>query len=102
MADLTLGFCTPALTKRERGSPWLVGGARASVGSMLPPESPDPQAAYAVARARVEIRLQELRVALDAHEANRANWKRVGDLGAVEEQLGESAALLRESGSDEN
>lgn len=64
---------------------------------MVPPEPDDagPQAAYAVARARVEVRLQDLRAALDAHEANRANWTRVGDLEAVEARLAEIVEFIR-------
>jgi len=60
----------------------------------MSPDDDASQAAYAVARARVEVRLQELRAALDAHEAKRANWARVGDLNAVEGQLAEAVAFL--------
>ena len=48
----------------------------------------DSQGAYAVARARVELRLAELREALDRHEADRANWARSEVLARVEQGLG--------------
>ena len=53
----------------------------------------DIQAAYALASARVELRLAELRAALDRHEADRANWTRTESLERVELGL---AALAKE------
>lgn len=61
----------------------------------MPPPDDDPQAAYAVSRSRVEVRLQGLQAALDAHEANRANWTRLGDLEAVEVRLAEIVEFVR-------
>ena len=49
----------------------------------------DAQAAYAIARARIELRLAELREALDRHEADRANWARADVLERVERGLAE-------------
>ncbi|HZV90737.1 MAG TPA: hypothetical protein VFF34_01885 [Candidatus Nitrosocosmicus sp.] len=47
----------------------------------------DAQTAYAIARARIELRLAELREALDRHEADRANWARSEVLDRVEQGL---------------
>ncbi len=43
----------------------------------------DSQACYALARARVELRVAELREALDRHEADQANWVRYEELERV-------------------
>lgn len=48
-----------------------------------------PQALYAFARARVDLRLNELRAALDMHEGDPANWTRFEVLDRVEGALGE-------------
>jgi hypothetical protein len=53
----------------------------------------DAQASYAVIRARIELRLAELREALERHEADRANWRRPETLERVDAGLVE---LLRE------
>ena len=53
----------------------------------------DDQAAYAIASARVELLLAELREALDRHEADRANWAHADVLERVERGL---AALVAE------
>lgn len=53
----------------------------------------DAPASYAVIRARIEIRLLELREALDRHEADQANWTRPEVLARVDSRLVE---LLRE------
>ena len=52
------------------------------------------QAAYAVVRARVELRLAELRAALDRHEAAQ-RWERVGELKRVERELTELVEAIR-------
>ena len=51
----------------------------------------DAQARYALARARVELRLAELREALEKHEADRANWVHAEALERVEHGLAELA-----------
>jgi len=56
----------------------------------------DAQARYALARARVELRLAELRESLDRHEADRANWARAEALERVERGLAELAKLIGE------
>jgi len=48
----------------------------------------DAQARYALARARIELRLAELRAALERHEADRENWERAEALERVEQGLG--------------
>lgn len=53
------------------------------------------QAEYARLRALVELRLAELREALDRHEADRANWTRTEVLEEVERGL---AALVARFG----
>jgi len=53
----------------------------------------DVQAIYAFASARVNLRLNELRAALDRHEADPANWARFEILDRVEGALG---ALVEE------
>ena len=52
----------------------------------------ETQAAYAIASARVELRLAELREALDRHELSR-RWDEHEALGRVERGL---AALVEE------
>jgi hypothetical protein len=47
------------------------------------------QALYALASARVSLRLSELRAALDRHEGDPANWARFEVLDRVEGVLGE-------------
>lgn len=49
----------------------------------------DVQAIYAFASARVNLRLNELRAALERHEADPANWVQFGLLDRVEGALGE-------------
>jgi hypothetical protein len=51
------------------------------------------QAAYAIASARVELLIEELRVALAKREADRAKWADMGCLTRVVEDL---AALVEE------
>lgn len=55
----------------------------------------DAQGTYALARARVELSLEELRQALERHEADRANWERAEVLEEVERGLGELLARVR-------
>ena len=54
----------------------------------------EAQASYAVIRARIEIRLAELREALDRHEADRANWEHAEAVERVERGLAELAQTL--------
>jgi hypothetical protein len=56
----------------------------------------DAQARYALARARVELRLAELREALERHEADRGNWERAEALERVEQGLAELTGLVGE------
>lgn len=48
----------------------------------------DVQAIYAFANARVNLRLNELRAALERHEADPANWARFEILDRIEGALG--------------
>jgi hypothetical protein len=57
----------------------------------------DAQTRYALASARVELRLAELREALDRHEADGANWERTEVLERVERGLAELARELARS-----
>jgi len=62
---------------------------------MDPVEPSDAQAAYTVQRALVELRLEELRAALDAHEAVRPlRCDHVGTLKLVEARITEIVAFL--------
>ncbi|HEX6865109.1 MAG TPA: hypothetical protein VF414_19930 [Thermoanaerobaculia bacterium] len=82
------------------------GGA--SKGAAVPSrrQQAEPQAAYAVQAALVELRLEELRKALEAHEAVRpVTWARVGDLEHAEDSLADLIAFLRKApraGADES
>jgi hypothetical protein len=49
----------------------------------------DPRAEYARLRAVIELRLADLREALDRHEADRPNWTRIECLECVERGLAE-------------
>jgi hypothetical protein len=63
---------------------------------MAPAKPSDAQAAYAVQRALVTVRIEELRAALDAHEAARPLLgHHVSDLKRVEESLTGLVAFLR-------
>ena len=55
----------------------------------------DAQAAYALARARVEVRLAELRDTLDRHELGQ-RWERAGALERVDRGLAEVLSALGE------
>ena len=55
----------------------------------------DARAEYALIRARVELRLAELRVALDRHELGQ-RWERAGALERVERGLAEVLSALGE------
>jgi len=62
---------------------------------MVPAKASDAQAAYAVQRALVELRLQELDRALKTHEAARPLlWGHVGDMKHVEAMLAETVRFL--------
>jgi len=62
---------------------------------MVPAKASDAQAAYGVRRALVELRLEELRTALEAHEATRPLLQsHVRDLDQVDEKLVEIVRLL--------
>ena len=56
----------------------------------------DAQASYALVRARIELRLAELRAALELHEADRANWAHHEALEAVDAGL---ATLVKDVAS---
>lgn len=49
------------------------------------------QAAYSIARARVDLRLEELRAALDRHEESR-RWQEQGFLEDLDRALGDLIA----------
>ena len=83
---------------RRRGAPHTRGGEAREKGPGIGP-SPrslqeggapvDVQAIYAFASARVNLRLNELRAALERHEADPANWVQFGLLDRVEGALGQ-------------
>lgn len=54
----------------------------------------DAQTSYALVRARIELRLAELREALDRHETDRANWEHAEAMERVERGLAELAQGL--------
>jgi hypothetical protein len=83
---------------RRRGSPHTRGdevretGLRIGLSLRSVQEggaSVDVQATYAFASARVNLRLNELRAALERHEADPANWARFEILDRIEGTLGE-------------
>ena len=62
---------------------------------MPPPDSGDAQAAYALQSALVQLRMEELQRALEAHEAVRPlSWRGAAELIHVEQQLAEIVARL--------
>lgn len=53
------------------------------------------QAAYAIASARIELLVAELREALAKREADRAKWADLGCLTRVEEDLAALVEMVR-------
>lgn len=95
---LIVVYVVGANVLRRRGSPHTRGDEARETGLGIGP-SPrslqeggakiDVQAIYAFASARVNLRLNELRAALDRHKADPANWARFEILDRIEGALGE-------------